>query len=132
MKKEYRINGMRVILTEDEEQTWLFSWAGAMEYRYPELKLMYHIPNGGKRSKSEAARFKAMGVKAGVSDICLPVPRGGYHGLYIELKALDGRPTQKQKDFIAAVREQGYFGAFAYGGEEAARIVVEYLKGVIE
>lgn len=131
MKKEYRINGMRTILTEDQEQTWLFSWASAMEYRYPELSLMYHIPNGGKRSKAEAVRFKAMGVKAGVSDIHLPVARGGYYGLYIELKALDGRPTQNQKDFLSAVQKQGYLGAFAYGGEEAARIIEDYLGGKI-
>lgn len=127
---KYVVNGIRLIPTEDEEQTWLFSWAELNMGRFPELKLMHHIPNGGKRSKSEAARFKAMGVKPGVSDVFLPVPRGKYHGLYIELKALDGRPSKDQKDFITAVVEQGYAGFVAYGGEEAAGIVEAYLKGV--
>ena len=44
------------------------------------------MPNGGKRNPAEAARFKAMGVKAGVPDLCLPVPMNGYAGLYIEMK----------------------------------------------
>ena len=125
---KYVVNGIRIIPTEDEEQIWLFSWAELNMGRFPELKLMHHIPNGGKRSKSEASRFKAMGVKAGVSDIFLPVSRGGYHGLYIELKAKDGRPTKEQKDFIAAVEQEGYFAVVAYGGEEASKIIERYLS----
>lgn len=125
---KYVVNGIRMIPTEDEEQIWLFSWAELNMGRFPELKLMHHIPNGGKRSKSEASRFKAMGVKAGVSDIFLPVSRGGYHGLYIELKAKDGRPTKEQKDFIAAVEQEGYLAVVAYGGEEASKTIERYLS----
>jgi hypothetical protein len=118
-----------MIPTEDEEQIWIFSWAELNLGRYPELVLMHHIPNGGKRSKTEAARFKAMGVKSGVSDVFLPVARGGYHGLYIELKARDGRPSKNQKDFLDAVKAQGYAGTVAYSGEEAARIIESYMRG---
>lgn len=63
---------------------------------------MYHVPNGGKRSKSEAARFRAMGVKAGVPDMIAP-----YNGLYIELKRQRGgtvSAAQKQWDFRLAHR----------------------------
>lgn len=74
--------------TESVEQQCLFRWAAFQSGKYPELKLLYHVPNGGSRKKSEAGRFKAEGVKAGVPDLCLPVARGGYHGLYIELKRL--------------------------------------------
>lgn len=119
---------IRVIPTEDQEQIALFEWANLLSGRYPELELMYHIPNGGKRSKSEATRFKAMGVKAGVSDICLPVARGKYHGLYIELKALDGRPSQKQKAFIEKIKLGGYLGVFAYGADDAIKIIEKYLQ----
>ena len=122
------MRGIRIIPTEDQEQIAVFEWANLLSGRYPELDLMYHIPNGGKRSKSEAARFKAMGVKPGVSDICLPVARGKYHGLYIELKALDGKPSQKQKDFIEKIKLGGYFGIIAYGAEEAIDIIKKYLE----
>lgn len=51
--------------SESQEQQLLISWTGFAKAQYPELELLYHIPNGGKRSKSEAARFKAEGVKSG-------------------------------------------------------------------
>lgn len=65
---------------EDNEQILLFDWACAQSGKYPELELLHHIPNGGKRNAREGARFKRMGVKAGVPDIAFPIPRGGYHG----------------------------------------------------
>lgn len=132
MRKENYINGIRMLPTEDEEQIWLFSWAKLNSGKWPELELMHHIPNGGKRSKSEAARFKAMGVKRGVSDIFLPVARGGFHGLYIELKAKDGKVDAAQKEWIAAVRKQGYYGAVCFGGGLAADLIQKYLKGEIK
>lgn len=131
MKKENYINSVRMLPTEEEEQTWLFSWAALNLGRWPELELMHHIPNGGKRSKSEAARFKAMGVKRGVSDIFLPVARGGYHGLYIELKAKDGKVEKEQREWIDAVRKQGYCGAVCFGGNLAAELLSAYLKGEV-
>lgn len=129
MSEKAYINGVRVIPTEDQEQTAVFSWAHLNMERWPVLRLMHHIPNGGKRSKSEAGRFKAMGVKAGVSDIFLPVARRGYHGLYVEMKALDGRATKEQAGWIAAVREQGYFSCACYGAEDAIRVIKWYLEG---
>lgn len=126
-KKGYYINGIRIIPTEDEEQIAVFSWASLNLGRFPELKLMHHIPNGGKRSKTEAMRFRAMGVKAGVCDIFLPVSRGKWHGLYIEMKALDGRVSKEQNEYIAAVREQGFYCCVCYGADEAIRVISDYL-----
>ena len=131
MKKENYINGVRMLPTEEEEQIWLFSWAALNLGRWPELELLHHIPNGGKRSKPEAARFKAMGVKRGVSDIFLPVARGGYHGLYIELKAKDGKVEKEQREWIDAVQEQGYYGTVCFGGFSAANLLETYLKGEV-
>ena len=63
--------------TESVEQQCLFRWAAFQSGRFPELALLYHVPNGGSRKKAEAGRFRAEGVKAGVPDLCLPVARGG-------------------------------------------------------
>jgi hypothetical protein len=113
---------------EDVEQTCLFRWADYQSGAYPVLRKMYHIPNGGKRGKAEAARFKAQGVKAGVPDICLPVARGGCHGLYIELKRVQGsKTTPEQTDWMDALAEEGYMVALCKGWEEAARVIMEYL-----
>ena len=89
---------------------------------------MFHIPNGGKRGKVEAIRFKAEGVKAGVPDICLPVPRGEWHGLYIELKRREGgRVSQDQVDWMEALMRQGYYTAICRGCEDAQRVILAYL-----
>lgn len=115
--------------TEDIEQTQLFTWAQYASGKYPELALMYHIPNGGKRSKAEAVRFKAQGVKAGVPDVCLPVARGKYHGLYIELKRVKGgRVSAAQEEYIEALRKQGYKVTVCFGMEQARDVIVEYLE----
>lgn len=51
--------------TESVEQQLLFRWARFYVSKYPELALLYHIPNGGSRRKSEAGRFKADGAGSG-------------------------------------------------------------------
>lgn len=61
--------------SEDTEQINVVSWANWNMNRYPELRWLFHVPNGGSRNKQEAVKFKQMGVKAGVSDLCLPYPK---------------------------------------------------------
>jgi len=119
----------------------------------PELHLFHAIPNGGARDKITAAKLKAEGVKAGVLDTFLPVPKpyvvpahvealeGGamvpeqtywYMGLYVEFKEpnrkthKEGGMSQAQIDFAEAVRAQGYCVRVAYSWREAANIVMAY------
>ena len=116
---------------ESDEQSWLFQWAQDMAVlKWTELALMYHIPNGGSRNKVEAARLKAQGVKKGVPDIFLPVARGGYHGLYIEMKRRKGSVvSQEQKEYIAALIAQGYRVEVCKGFHAAADVIEEYMGG---
>lgn len=124
---------------EEREQIAVFEWAIAQEKAMPELSLLHHIPNGGKRGKVEAARLKAAGVKAGMPDICLPVPHGGYAALYIELKTPEikalgvqkGRPSKRQKDVIARLRAHGNCAVVCYGAEEAIKTIKGYLNDEI-
>lgn len=113
---------------EDTEQEAVISWANWNMQQYPELKWLYHIPNGGKRNKAEATRFKMQGVKAGVSDLHLPAARGGYFGLYIEMKYGKNKPTENQIEFMNDMRQQGYKAIVAYGAEEAITALREYLQ----
>lgn len=114
---------------EAAQQQTLFEWAALMEAKVPELRLMYHVPNGGSRNSLEAANLKRQGVKAGVPDVCLPVARGEYHSLYIEMKAEKNKPTQKQMEWLEALNKQGYATAVCYSWEEAAKLIQSYLKG---
>ena len=118
----------KLLPKEGQEQAALMSWAQMQSWRWPELSLLFHIPNGGARSKSEAARFKAEGVKAGVPDLFLPVPRGEWHGLFIELKRqAGGRLSDEQKEWIPALQAQGYRVEVCKGWEAAAELLKNYL-----
>lgn len=120
---------MRNFRLDDEggHQEALFEWAAYNAGRFPELAYLHHIPNGGKRDKATAAAMKRQGVKAGVPDLCLPVARNGFHGLYIELKAGKNRPTAKQKEWMEFLRLQGYHAAVCHHWGEAAELVEGYL-----
>lgn len=114
--------------TEDVEQEHLFQWARMTRWKYPELKKLFHIPNGGSRNKAEAAKLKRAGVKPGVPDLFLPVARGGYHGLFIELKRKSGgRLSIEQKEWIEMLRAGYYKAVICRGSEEAEKAIVEYL-----
>lgn len=116
--------------TEDQDQIALFRWAAYQEGRFPELRCMFHVANGGYRTPIEAARFKAMGVKAGVPDIFLPVARSGYHGLFIELKrANGGRLSDAQRGWLEALRRCGYYAVMCHGWEAAREEITQYLTG---
>lgn len=106
----------------------LFEWAALTACVMPELEALFHIPNGGKRGKAEAARFQRMGVKRGVPDICLAVSRGGKHGLFIELKRTEGgRLSPEQTQWLARLKDAGYEAVVCHGWDEARETIVRYL-----
>ena len=115
---------------ESEEQQTLFAWARVMERKYPELALLVHIPNGGLRNMPEAVRFKAEGVRKGFPDVILPVARGAFHSLAIELKRRKGGTVSpEQRAWLAALKEQGWCAAVCRGAAEAITVIEEYLRG---
>ena len=114
---------------EEAEQIALMRWAAYQEKLYPALKKLHHIPNGGSRGKAEAGRFKLMGVKPGVPDLFLPEARGGYHGLYIEMKRVhNGVVSAAQKGWIRTLRESGYRVEVCRGWVAASEVLKDYLK----
>lgn len=115
-------------MTEAQEQKFLFQWAMLAEREYPDIQLLHHIPNGGKRNAREAASLKKQGVKAGVPDLCLPVARDGYHGLYIELKVGRNKTSENQNKWLEMLMKQKYRVAVCYGWREAADIIEDYLS----
>ena len=118
-------NGMP---SEAEEQKIIFRWAEYLKGRCPELSLLFAVPNGGTRNQIEAHNLKLQGVKSGVPDMFLPVSRGAYHGLFIELKRKKGGVvSDAQKQWIADLEKQGYMATVAHGSEEAIKIITNYL-----
>lgn len=106
----------------------MFRWAAYESGRFPALRLMYHVPNEGRRSAVTGARMREEGLRRGVPDICLPVARGGFHALYIELKRTKvSKVSDEQRAWIAALTAEGNRAVICYGFDEARREIVNYL-----
>lgn len=112
---------------EADEQETVIAWAAWGSGQYPELGLIFHIPNGGSRNVKEAKNLKRQGVKAGVPDLFLPAAKHGYHGLWIEMKYGKNRTTPKQDWWINHLKKQGYFVRVCYGADEAIKVICSYL-----
>jgi hypothetical protein len=116
--------------TEHAHQSALFCWAALpdIQEKYPALRWMFAIPNGGERNPKVAAQMKAEGVKSGVLDIFLPVPKGQYHGLFIEMKVGKNKPSDNQTLFATHATCMGYRCALCYSWEAARDKIAEYLQ----
>lgn len=121
--------------TEHDIQSAVILWAIRHEGEYPELKWLYSSLNGIFIPGSPATRariikhMKQEGMKKGISDLCLPVARGGFHGLYIELKRDEGSKIQpEQIEFMEFVATQGYCDKICIGYQETVEALEWYLN----
>ena len=129
-----RLKEIAPVPTEHAEQVALFSWARYSVGRYPELDLLFAIPNAGGFSggfKNNARRVQRLideGLKPGMPDTCLPVSRGGFHSLYVELKRRRGGSVKEsQHDVKAALEAAGNKVVICKGWEEARAAILDYL-----
>ena len=130
---------LRLIPTEHEEQVRVIDWASVKASKWPELRLLHAIPNGGSRASAEnrrgsryspeAQRLRSEGVRSGVPDLDLPVARRGYHGLRIEMKTIDGKVSSQQKWWLDELTAQGYLAVVRHGADEAITTIKWYLEG---
>lgn len=91
---------------EDDIQKEFFKTVRVVFPTIPD-KLLFAVPNGGKRNKLEGARLKMQGVKSGVADVLLLIPRGGYNCLCMEFKTSTGTQSPEQKEFQQQIVEAG-------------------------
>ncbi|WP_195948134.1 VRR-NUC domain-containing protein [Paraclostridium bifermentans] len=118
---------MNMKRSESSEQILLIQWCDVQSCKYPELKMIFAIPNGGSRHKLEAINLKRSGVKAGVPDLFLPRPNGKYHGLFIEMKYGKNKTTRNQDEWIKNLDKQGYKAVVCFGFEEAKEEILKYI-----
>lgn len=109
--------------TEAQEQKALVEWL------HHKKIVFYHIPNGMFSSPREGHKFKLLGLKSGVPDLCVPYPIASYHGLYIELKRRSGGVVSvNQRDWLNFLTDKGYKAVIANGYDEAVKIIEEYFN----
>lgn len=122
-------------LVEHEHQKALVAWAWQTKIPPgPDVEegatlgaYLFAIPNGGGRSKAEAGRLKAEGVKAGVSDLFLPLQRQGCAGLWLELKAPKKKPTPDQRAWLVRMARAGYRAEWRDDWLAAAVVLADYI-----
>jgi len=113
-------------MNEHDEQVAVVEW---FRMRFPLLKMaLFAIPNGGLRHIRVAMTLKKEGVISGVSDLFLMVPRGTFHGLFIEMKTKKGKLSDNQKEFIKIAINMGYEAIVGYGFEDAKNKIEKYMQ----
>jgi hypothetical protein len=128
----------KLTATESQEQITVIDWAKANEGYFPQLKRLLAILNGGSRSfridkkgrrySIEGQRLKREGVRSGVPDLFLPIPIGGSHGLWIEMKTETGKLSEDQIDWIRALEQSGFTVRLGRGADHTISIIQNYLK----
>ena len=76
-------------------------------------------------------KLKKMGMKTGVSDIFIAIPKGEYNGMWLELKD-EGKSindvTDAQKEHLTLMREMGYCATWAAGSDSAIAKIKKYME----
>lgn len=119
-------------MTEHQIQSAFIDWVRLAEKQDERLRLLFAVPNGGKREKITAAILKKEGVKAGVPDIIFPLKTDAFHGLAIEFKKpLTGRASDAQADYMALLIKYGWCAVVCTDAEQAIKVVKNYLGSVM-
>src|SRR5690606_29783639 len=106
------------VKSEDRIQQECYRWFHNV---FPDLRgLLFHVPNGGSRDGREAAKFKTMGVYAGVSDLIFLFNKKCH---LIELKNEYGRQSKAQKDWQCSVQAQGFDYHICFTLEEFTKLI---------
>lgn len=90
--------------------------------------LLFHCPNQSVGGVKHGRNLQRMGVRKGQPDYMLAIPRGGFHGMFIEMKSADGRLSPEQKVALEKLAGQGYCVASFYSTDEARNGIEAYLK----
>lgn len=95
---------------------------------------------GNNLSRAQAGMAKMLRSVPGFPDLQIPEPRGGYHGLFLELKREgvrvfleDGslstnRHIVEQEHMLDLLQRHGYAADFAIGYDEAVSKIDWYMK----
>ena len=115
---------------ESIQQTQVIEWSRwafkANPVRYPYLDMLHCSLNGVKLSGTQAKIAKGQGMLSGVPDLFLPVPKNGFHGLFIEMKSDKGRVTENQHWFLTNAESLSYKTVICYSAKEAISAIQAY------
>jgi len=117
--------------SEARIQSAVVAWARANQNAMPELALLHASLNGAQLAGGarQWGFLVAQGALAGIPDLCLPVPRGGFAALWIELKTQSGRVSPAQVRIQALLEQAGNKVAVCRSAEQTVEEIQNYLAG---
>ena len=116
-----------------EQAALLDWWDWQAKARGLPVKLLMAIPNGEARSMRAGVRLKMEGVRRGVPDLLLAIPKGGKGGLWIEMKRrTGGKLSLEQKEMLGLLEAQGYAVCVCRGYEAAKKAICRHLGWALE
>lgn len=124
--KKYKMK--KETLTEHQIQSQYFKILSLNENKFPFLKYIFAIPNGGARHIAVAKKMKAEGVKRGVPDIFIPITVRTSPGMFLETKTSIGRQSPEQKEYEAFLVSELYMYAVCKSVEELLFETENYLN----
>lgn len=116
---------------EEDEQITVIDWVRSHQHYYKELKYLTASMNGIRLSIYLAVKAKALGLIKGAPDLELPSARGGYFGLYIEMKRQPGARSEisaEQAEYLQYLNNAGYCAVVSYGADQAIKTLSDYLQ----
>jgi len=132
IKVPYHLRPINDLINEDMMQSALISWSETPDAltKYPMLRWLFAVPNGGKRSLKTASLLKQTGVKPGVPDLMLLYPNDKYHGLIIEMKYGRNRQSNEQQEFMSHHANLDYRCVVCWSWINARDEVIDYLSNI--
>jgi hypothetical protein len=110
-------------ISEETIHKTVMEWVRA----HPMIKrLILHFPNEGRRTNHFGKLLKDLGMRAGVSDLLIAMPRHGFGGAWLELKSANGTLSASQKEFLDDMSQQNYFTAICWSIDEALATIKWY------
>lgn len=119
-------------MSEHNQQAAFVEW---FKLQYPQYKdCLIAIPNGsylgGKNKFAQVNKLKSEGFKPGTSDLFIAVPRGGKHGLWIEMKDVKKtlcNVSKEQRDHLELMANMGYEAIWCAGADAAKAATKVYM-----
>ena len=118
-------------MTEWTEQREVIKWFKSIYPQYEKsIRLSMNGLNlgGGKKAAIMISQAKSQGMVPGESDLFFAVPRGKYHGLFVEMKAIGKKPTPDQLEYLYYQVSMGYKAEWCEGAEAAIKVISDYMN----
>lgn len=98
-------------------------------YGLPQFALL-SIPNGGHLAGGaiSAHRLKAAGMRPGVLDLFLAVPKNGHGGFWIEMKYGKNKMSEEQSSFFSFAKKYDYAAGVYWSADDAIESIKKYLN----